>query len=138
MWNEGPLIKISSKTPEKEPPQGNILEFFLLDTLKSTFWKENLTQRWIRAFSWIENYKLKRYILRVYCSNLSQPHQNFWHLVIYVQLLKEVVSVEILRWVISIRTSFSYLWNQPSIKSVFLSEKRLWSNFYESGPSFTF
>ena len=25
----------TSKTPEKEAPQGNILEFFLLDTLKT-------------------------------------------------------------------------------------------------------
>ena len=32
------------KTQEKEAPQGNILEFFLLDTLKTTFSTENLTQ----------------------------------------------------------------------------------------------
>ena len=29
-----------------EPLQGNILESFLLDTLKTAFWMENLTQRW--------------------------------------------------------------------------------------------
>ena len=33
-------------TPEKEASQGNILKFFLLDTLKTTFWMENLIQRW--------------------------------------------------------------------------------------------
>ena len=33
------------KTKEKEAPQGNIFEFFLLDTLKTTFWMVNLTQR---------------------------------------------------------------------------------------------
>ena len=37
-------MKISSKTPEKEAPQGNVLEFFLLDVLKATFWMENLTR----------------------------------------------------------------------------------------------
>ena len=39
-------IKILLQTSEKETPQGNILTFFLLDTLKTTFWMENLTQRW--------------------------------------------------------------------------------------------
>ena len=33
----------------KEAPSGKILEFFLLDTLKTTFWMENLTQRWIQS-----------------------------------------------------------------------------------------
>ena len=28
--------------------QGNILEFFLLDTLKTTFWMEIITQKWIQ------------------------------------------------------------------------------------------
>ena len=37
-------MKISSKTPEKEAPQGNVFEFFLLDVLKATFWMENLTR----------------------------------------------------------------------------------------------
>ena len=38
----------------------------------------------------------------------------------------------------SIRSSFGYLPKQPAIKSVFLPEKHLWFNFYESGPTFTF
>ena len=33
----------------KKALQGNILEFFLLDTLKITFWTENVTQRWIQS-----------------------------------------------------------------------------------------
>ena len=45
-WKYSTLINISSKAQEKRDPQGNILEFFLLDTLKTTFWIENLTQRW--------------------------------------------------------------------------------------------
>ena len=40
---------ILSKTREKETPQRIILEFFLLDTLKTTFWKENSTQRWTQS-----------------------------------------------------------------------------------------
>ena len=44
-WEEmGTLINISLKTQEKETPQGNILKLFLLNTLKATFWMENLTQ----------------------------------------------------------------------------------------------
>ena len=40
LLNYGTLIMISSKAPEKEVPQGNVLEFFLLDTLKLHFeWK---------------------------------------------------------------------------------------------------
>ena len=34
------------KNLKKKVPQGKILEFFLLDTLKTTFWMEILTQRW--------------------------------------------------------------------------------------------
>ena len=34
-----------SKTQEKEDPLRNILEIFFLDTLKTTFWTKNLTQR---------------------------------------------------------------------------------------------
>ena len=34
---QGTLINVSSKTQEKEAAQGNISEFFLLDTLKITF-----------------------------------------------------------------------------------------------------
>ena len=37
------------KTQEEKALQGKILEFFLLDTLKSTFLMENLTQRWIQS-----------------------------------------------------------------------------------------
>ena len=42
----GHFNKILPKTPVKETPQGNILESFLLNTLETTFWMENLTQRW--------------------------------------------------------------------------------------------
>ena len=45
LWNWWNFVKISSKTQEKETPQGNILKFSLLDTLKTTFWMENLPQR---------------------------------------------------------------------------------------------
>ena len=48
-WNEGTSINISSKTQERKAPQGNVLEFFLLDTIKSTLWMKNLTQRWTHA-----------------------------------------------------------------------------------------
>ena len=34
------------KRQEKKGPAGKILEFFLLDTLKTIFWMEYLTQRW--------------------------------------------------------------------------------------------
>ena len=34
---QGTLINVSPKTQEKEAAQGNILEFFLQDTLKITF-----------------------------------------------------------------------------------------------------
>ena len=37
------------KTKNKESPQENILMFFLLDTLKTTFWVENLTQWWTQS-----------------------------------------------------------------------------------------
>ena len=40
---------VKKKKTEKEALQGNILEFFLLDTLKTTFWMENLTQRWTQS-----------------------------------------------------------------------------------------
>ena len=51
LWNQGTSINILSKTQEKEAPQGNILEFFLLDTLKYTLWMENLTGRWAQSGS---------------------------------------------------------------------------------------
>ena len=41
------LINISSKTQELH--QGNILEFFLLYSLYTTFWMENLTQWWVKV-----------------------------------------------------------------------------------------
>ena len=31
---------------QKKAPQGKILELFLLDTLKTTFWMEDSTQEW--------------------------------------------------------------------------------------------
>ena len=34
------------KNTRKKVPPEKILEFFLLDTLKTTFWMENWTQRW--------------------------------------------------------------------------------------------
>ena len=34
------------KNTRKKVPLEKILEFFLLDTLKTTFWMENWTQRW--------------------------------------------------------------------------------------------
>ena len=37
------------KTQEKEGPQGNIFKFFLIDTLETTFWMKNVTQRWIQS-----------------------------------------------------------------------------------------
>ena len=36
-WNSGTSINISSKTQEKKAPQRKILNFFLLDTLKTAF-----------------------------------------------------------------------------------------------------
>ena len=39
---------ILSKTQKKRPLE-NILEFFLLDSLKTTFWMENLPQRWTQS-----------------------------------------------------------------------------------------
>ena len=34
------------KMQQRKVPQGSILEIFLLDPLKTTFWMENLSQRW--------------------------------------------------------------------------------------------
>ena len=45
----GHVINISSRTQEKEAQQGNILEIFVLDTFKTTFWMENLTKRWTQS-----------------------------------------------------------------------------------------
>ena len=51
-WNYGTSINISSKSQEKKAPHGNILEFFLLNSLKTKLWMENLTQRctWLGPF----------------------------------------------------------------------------------------
>ena len=38
-----------SKTQEKKVMQGNVLDFFLLDTLKTRFWMKNLTERWTHS-----------------------------------------------------------------------------------------
>ena len=42
-------IKISWKTPGNVALQGNILEFFFLDTFKITCWLENLTPKWTQS-----------------------------------------------------------------------------------------
>ena len=44
-----------SKTQEKEDPLRNILEIFFLDTLKTTFWTKNLTQRPKQSWDGIQN-----------------------------------------------------------------------------------
>ena len=38
-----------SKTQQKETPQRNILEPFFLDTLKTTFWMENVNPKWTQS-----------------------------------------------------------------------------------------
>ena len=48
-------INISPKTQEKKASQGKILEFFLLETLKTTFLIENLAQRWIQSRPFFKN-----------------------------------------------------------------------------------
>ena len=42
----GHFDKYFVKNLSKKAPQRKILEFFLLDTIKTTFWMEILTQRW--------------------------------------------------------------------------------------------
>ena len=49
LQKQGTSINILSKTQEKEALQGNILEFFLQNSLKNTYGKENLTQRWTQS-----------------------------------------------------------------------------------------
>ena len=44
--NLGTSINLSSKTQEKKATQGKNLDIFLLDTLKTKFWLEDLTQGW--------------------------------------------------------------------------------------------
>ena len=48
-WNWGTSINNSSKTRAKKTPQGNILKFSVPDTLKTTIWMENKTQRWTQS-----------------------------------------------------------------------------------------
>ena len=49
LWNWVTSINISSKTQEKEALPRSVLEIFLLDTLKTKLWMENLTQRWTQS-----------------------------------------------------------------------------------------
>ena len=49
------IIILSQKHKKKKVQQGKFLEFFLLDTLKTTFWMENLTQRWIQSGPFLQN-----------------------------------------------------------------------------------
>ena len=42
----GHFYKHFVKCTRKEGPTGKNWEFFLLDALKTTFWMENLTQKW--------------------------------------------------------------------------------------------
>ena len=42
----GHFDKLFVKNTQKKAPQVNILELFLLDTLKTTFWMEDWTQEW--------------------------------------------------------------------------------------------
>ena len=46
-----------TKHKKKETPLGNILEFSLLDTLKTKFWIENLTQRWTQSGPFFPKFK---------------------------------------------------------------------------------
>ena len=51
--------KLFVKSARKRGPLGNILEILLLDTLKTTFLMENLTQRWTQTgtfFTKLEHY----------------------------------------------------------------------------------
>ena len=45
-WNQGTLLKISWKTHEIKTLLGKILDFFLQDTVKTTFRIKDLIQRW--------------------------------------------------------------------------------------------
>ena len=53
--DRGGLVKLGHfdkhfiKKSRRKAPQGKILEFFLLDTLKTTFWMANLTKRWTQS-----------------------------------------------------------------------------------------
>ena len=51
LWIQGTLIKFSSKTQKKRPHRQTIWKLFLLDTLQTTFWMEDLTQVWTQLGS---------------------------------------------------------------------------------------
>ena len=48
------------KTQEKEAPQGNSLEIFVLNTVKTQFWLENLTHRWKQSGHFFSVFKKSR------------------------------------------------------------------------------
>ena len=48
-WNEGTSINISSTTHQRKTPQEKILEFFLLDSLKTVFQMRHSTHRWTQS-----------------------------------------------------------------------------------------
>ena len=54
LLNQGISINFSSKT-QKKALQGKILELFLLDILKTTFWIEDSTQGWTQLGSFFPN-----------------------------------------------------------------------------------
>ena len=56
----GHFYKHFVKNTRKKAPQGKMWEFFLLDTLKTTFLMESLTQRFIQSGHSLQN--------QVYCS----------------------------------------------------------------------
>ena len=45
-WNESTSVNILSATHQRKVPQGNILEFFLLDALKTAFQMRHVIHRW--------------------------------------------------------------------------------------------
>ena len=72
--NQGTLINISSKTHEIKTLLGKILEFFLQDTIKTTFRIKDLIQRWaqLRPFSQGHFFRcFKKGRGRIMCLSLS-------------------------------------------------------------------
>ena len=51
----GHLDKHFVKNTKKEGPAGKIWHIFLLDTLKTTFWMEQITQWWIQPGPFFQN-----------------------------------------------------------------------------------
>ena len=49
LCNNSTSINNLSKAQQKETPQRNILEPFFLDTLKTTFWMENVNPKWTQS-----------------------------------------------------------------------------------------